>query len=691
MKKLTILLVFIFSSVIFSNGVGVINPQTGVYLRLLSSGVSVNVESQIATITTTQVFKNQQGTNHIIFYAFPLPEGASATGLKWKINGIWKNAVFSPQPQDTTMGGGTVNLILKNFLGSSPLFFNIPDTLKADSLLIVELTYVQLLKYKGGNVFFTYPNDYRSIQTSLLEFQEIKFTLTSPRTIDSIMFVSHVPQILTNTGNNAYIECRISNHDADKNYEIKYSLNLAQLGLYDYSTVIPDTLLPDSLGKGFLLFIAEPSPSPTIEAIPKVFTLIIDRSGSMGGEKMEQAKNAATYIVQNFNEGDKFNLIDFDDVITSFSPTHVANNPDNRQAALNYISGLYARGMTDISGAFTSAIPQFSGSSDSSAKIIIFLTDGQATWGLTSTDAILNQINNMTQQVDTNITIFCFGIGSDVNTQLLTLISAQHNGIAEFLGDDELYSRITDFYNTIRNPVLLNTKITFTPNIITEVYPNPLPNLYKGQQLLVCGRYGNANSVNVLMKGNAFGQSLSYEYQITLSDTNNTNYQFLTKIWAKLKIEYLLVMYYSFPPDSPTALEIKGMITQLSLAYGVISPFTSFSGGGGPSGIEEKSEKDNTGIPDNLVLIGNYPNPFNPSTKIMFRINKVSDPYVLIKIYNSSGELVKALIIGIPNSGTYEAIWDGKDDSGNRVASGNYIYTITYGNHLLAGKMVLLK
>lgn len=106
MKKLTILLVFIFSSVIFSNGVGVINPQTGVYLRLLSSGVSVNVESQIATITTTQVFKNQQGTNHIIFYAFPLPEGASATGLKWKINGIWKNAVFSPQPQDTTMGEG---------------------------------------------------------------------------------------------------------------------------------------------------------------------------------------------------------------------------------------------------------------------------------------------------------------------------------------------------------------------------------------------------------------------------------------------------------------------------------------------------------------------------------------------------------------------------------------------------------
>lgn len=691
MKRLIFFIVLSVSSVILSNGVGVVNPQTGVYLRLLSSRVSVNVESQIATITTTQVFLNNLGSQQTIYFVFPMPEGASATGLKWETEGVWKTAVFSPQPQDTSMGGGTVNNNLKTYMGKTPLFFNIPDTLKADSLLTVELTYVQLLNYKSGSVFFNYPNNYQLIQTTPLGFQELKFTLVSPRTIDSIMCLSHTPKTITNTGNNAYVECSLTEMAANKDYRIKYSLSLAQLGLFDYSTSIPDSLLPDSVGRGFSLFIVEPNPNPSIAAIPKVFTLIIDRSGSMGGTKMEQAKDAARYIVENFNEMDKFNLIDFDDLITAFRPSHVPYNQENKLAALNYISNLYARGMTDISGAFSSAIPQFTGYSDSSAKIIIFLTDGQATWGTTSTPGILSIINNLTQQADTNLNIFCFGIGSDVNTQLLTLISSEHHGIAEFLGNDELYTRITDFYSTIRNPVLLNTEISFVPNIITEVYPNPLPNLYKGQQLLVTGRYQNAAPVNVILKGNAFGQPVSYEYQLNLSDTNNRSYQFLTKIWAKLKIEHLLVLYYSLPPDSPTALELKVVITQLSLAYGVISPFTSFTGGGS-TGIEVKSDDvSNQDKPESLELLGNYPNPFNPSTKITFRINRSTPEYAVIKIYSTSGELVKSIIIGIQESGTYEVLWDGKDDSGKTVASGNYIYTISYGDHILAGKMVLLK
>src|SRR5690606_36204384 len=116
---------------------------------------------------------------------------------------------------------------------------------------------------------------------------------------------------------------------------------------------------------------AEPDPNNT-NIIKKVFTLIIDRSGSMMGTKMEQAKNAANFIVQNLNAGDKFNIIDFDDVITSFSPTHVEFNTTTMNQALAYISTIYARGLTNISGAFDVAVPQFSAANDSTANIIIF-------------------------------------------------------------------------------------------------------------------------------------------------------------------------------------------------------------------------------------------------------------------------------------------------------------------------------
>jgi len=82
---------------------------------------------------------------------------------------------------------------------------------------------------------------------------------------------------------------------------------------------------------------------------------------------------------------------------------------------------------------------------------------------------------------ESHIYLYVFGIGSDVNTQLLTPLSSQNNGLTEYLGNDEIYSRISNFYLKIRNPVLLSPTISFNPANVIQVYPSPLPNLYKGQ------------------------------------------------------------------------------------------------------------------------------------------------------------------------------------------------------------------
>jgi Ca-activated chloride channel family protein len=142
----------------------------------------------------------------------------------------------------------------------------------------------------------------------------------------------------------------------------------------------------------------------------------------------------------------------------------------------------------------------------------------------------------MINKLGDTLTIFNFGIGLDVNHQLLTLLASRHNGLAEFLENDELQERITAFYLKIRNPVLLNTIVEFQPFTVVESFPNPLPNLYKGQQLLVSGRYTEAAPVTVNLSGTAFGQPVSYNYQLSLSDSSIENH--FTKI--SVKIENLL-------------------------------------------------------------------------------------------------------------------------------------------------------
>ncbi len=670
------------------NGVGVVNASTGIYLKLTASDILASVEMQVSITKTTQYFYNNLGADKTVSYAFPLPDGASATELKWKLQGVWHVAPISPNPQDTSLPGGTMNQNLRNYLGAKPLFFSIPEQVRRDSLLVVELTYVQLLKYDFGNVYYDYPNDYRLVQNQTIESQEFEFNLFSQRTIDSIRLVSSNPLIsITNNGNSATIISNQYTAVPSVNYKIKYSLNLNQLGLYSYSTRIPDIQLPDSLG-GFFLFIAEPNPGTTADIIKKVFTLVLDRSGSMSGTKIIQAKNAATYIVNNLNQGDKFNIVDFETNVYAFRNRHVLYTSQARDSALTYIQNIQAGGSTNISGAFSTAVPHFNVANDSTANIIIFLTDGMPTVGITERTALLNHVRTLIQTTETKIFLYSFGIGNDVDQQLLTLMSSQNNGFAEFLLNDEVESRITNFYQRIKNPVLLSPTVTFSSTFINNVYPSPLQNLYIGQQMIVSGRYTESGPLNVVLSGRAFNQPVSYNYSFNRLDTADVRYQFLTKIWAKQKIEYLLAIYYTLNPNSPEAIALKQQIIALSVAYGVISPFTSF---GPPTSVinnEAAGELNETDLnfPGEYKLLGNYPNPFNPSTTIKFIVKSNVQSQAVIRIYNSLGVLVDVIKIDLRGLGRYSVVWNA-----GKYSSGVYFYTLDFGNEILSSKMLLIK
>ena len=689
MRKFFALVFLLPLSYILANGVAIVNAHNPTYLRLDSTSVKVIVVGQISKTITTQYYTNT-GPEAQVKYGFPLSEQASAIQLRWEVDSLWHTASVSGTKQDTTLPGeGTPAAALISYLGNTPLYFLIPQTVKANSSLIVELTYVEFLPYSFGKVNYVYPSDYHLIQSSAIEVQRLNFVLTSQRSIDSINVISsHNAAYLKNSGDSAEVEIALFQTAGTENYAIQYSLNAAELGLFAYSTKLSDSLAVDSLGKGFLTFIAEPDPSSTLTTIPKVFTLIIDRSGSMSGTKIEQAKAAAAYIVQNLNEVDEFNLIDFDDVITSFRPGHVPFTVQTRDSALTYINSLYARNNTSISGAFDTAVPQFASADNNSANIIIFLTDGQPTAGITDMNQLVQHIDNLVTTSEKNIFVFCFGIGSDVNKPLLSQISLQNKGIAEFLENDELYSRITDFYLEIRNPVLLNSHIEFSPPVVTEVYPDSLPNLYKGKQMIVAGRYSNAQPVQITLSGTAFGRAVSYSYNVQLNEASNSDYQFLPKVWAKRKIESLLVHYYSIQSSSTEADSIKNIIIELSKAYGIITTFTSFSSPTtevkGKAGIEKS-------IPSSFELLGNYPNPFNPSTTIRVKINTNIDGTFEIRIYNILGQVVRRLLFKVRGQGIYNVNWDGLDEKGNSLTSGIYFYGVEISNKILVNKMILIK
>ncbi len=677
---------------LFSNGVCIINADDDTYLPLVASEINVTVNNQIATIVSTQVFYNDTGVDTLIKYAFPLTETASALQLRWNNYGVWYTADFSPTPQDTTLpgntGGDPTYSIIKEYLGDYPLYFNLEQHIPAGGYITFEITYVDLLPYAFNVVEFFHWNDYSLFQNEPLDSLKINFELYSDRTIDWLDLKEHNDEIVINNGNEAFLSLELNDYYADENLVIEYQLNSDELGLFSFSTFIADTILHcDEDGEGFMAFIVEPDPSENTEVIDKIFTLIIDKSGSMSGSKIQQARDAASFIVNHLNEGDEFNIVVFDSQISTFKNDHVPYNLNTQMEALSFIQGITDGGSTNISGAFSTAIPQFNNSDPEKAKIIIFFTDGAATAGITSTQGILDHVASLVNNNEVHdLSIFTFGIGEGANQQLLTLLALQNNGLSEFLGAEELLEVITNFYLTIQNPVLLNTEMFFDPDVVVETYPNPLPNLFKGQQLIVVGRYQNPQEVNVNFSGTAFGNNVYYDYPLPLSDATSAELQFLPRLWAKRKMEHLYLEFFSAQSGSPEATALEDSIVNISLCYGVISPFTSFEDNSGGTQVEI----DELHVEDEEVIFVS-PNPFREFTNIHFQVpwNTFGEE-AEVEIWSVDGVLVQRFFTTIIGGEENIISWNGESFNGTRVAQGVYYVVLKVGSKIFRSKVVKL-
>jgi hypothetical protein len=673
----------------FANAVGVVISKYSTFfqpIRLKNSHYQVNIQDQTSAITVTETFYNTSTYSISPRLYFPLPRGASATQLRWFINGQWHTAVISGVPQTPPGGPHTFPDYFVVYISLMPIVFDFNDYLPGFSDMIVELTYVQLAPYTFGNINLILKNDYSLIQTQQLDYQSLDIVLESDRQI--ISFDLNVPgATITNNGYTATASSIVYNTPATANYSLMYSLQQTTLGLQFMST-LKDSI-PDGYGNGFFSCIIETPSGIVTDSIPNKITLVIDHSGSMNYEnKMVQAQNACNYIVDNLGANDRFNIIIFDHTIGSLWNSPLPNTQQNVVAAHTYINNIsaVAPNGTNISDALYRAIQQYYHAPTTYNNIIILITDGQPTVGIVDTYQLVNAVDYQVSQMATNLKLFTFGIGSDVSYQLLTLLAEHNDGTAIFLGNNEIYSTITQFYDMIHQSALTNVNITTDPpGVFTEIYPAPMPNLYNTTQTVISGRYINPQNVQFQVTGMNGNTPQMYQIDAVLADETDSLLQFIPKIWASKKIDHLLVQYYSYPSGSYEAIQLRQQIINISISYGVVCVFSSFTG-------ETPIDEDTAQTPTtDIVLLGNYPNPFNPETRIRFEVKKDIKAPAFVYIYNIKGQLVRTLATRINAKGLYEVLWDGKDDSGNSAASGTYFYKISIKDYVLTGKMTMLK
>lgn len=334
---------------------------------------------------------------------------------------------------------------------------------------------------------------------------------------------------------------------------------------------------PEADGGGYFMLVAGP---PRLEGdAPKVLrevTLVIDKSGSMRGEKMRQAREAAIQVVSGLDMGESFNIIAYSDTIDRFAQAAVVKTAQSEQAAVAFIQGINAVGGTNIHDALLAALR--AEPAPGVLPMVIFLTDGLATVGVTSEVGIREAV----QKANTHQRrIFGFGVGYDVNAPLLTAVSRATRGAPTFvLPQEDVEAKVGRVFKRLTGPVLASPTLRASdPSRVRDLLPGEMPDIFEGDELIVLGRY---TSEGEKLRFTLSGMDGQHERVFEMAfdpKRASVEHAFVPRLWAQRRIAQLIDAVRQAGANGrgeTVSKELIDEIIALSTRWGILTEYTAF-------------------------------------------------------------------------------------------------------------------
>lgn len=559
---------FIFSQTIFADGFIVIprpHPLPNPFpLEVVYHNVDVKIDGQSAVTTIDQSFYNPSNFQLEGYYIFPVPKGALINNFTMVINGKETKAELL----DSDKARKIYEDIVRQMRDPALLEYSEQNIFKLRIFPIeprsekkISISYTQLLESDNNLFEYIYPLNTEKFSAKPLINVSVKIDLKSNEQIKNIYCPTHEVDVVNKSDNHSIISYEAENTKPDTDFKLYFSKNQSLVGL---------SLLTYKSGNkdGYFMLSASPSIQINKNNIEsKDITFILDVSGSMSGEKIEQAKKALLYCVNNLNAGDHFNIIRFSTEAYSLFKSLEKADKHNINQAKSFINDLQAIGGTNIEEAFNLAFKNYKESER--PHFVVFLTDGKPTIGEMNDDNLIKRILNSNK---TNSRIFTFGIGNEINTHLLDKLTDATKAWRSYVSDEEdIEIKVSNFYDKIQSPVLSNLKLDFENVEVYQSYPKDLPDLFKGSNLLVFGRFKGSGNVKVILTGKLNGQRKEFSLNKKLLN-NDDEYNFIPPLWASRRIGHLLDLIRLNGENK----ELIDEVTSLAREHGIITPYTSY-------------------------------------------------------------------------------------------------------------------
>ena len=310
-----------------------------------------------------------------------------------------------------------------------------------------------------------------------------------------------------------------------------------------------------------LLIVAPPRGTDTDRVrLPRETTFVVDTSGSMGGQSIEQARNALLFALDRLMPGDAFNLIEFNSRHRALFRMPVAVDDRSLAMARRWVRGLTAQGGTEMRGAVTSALAQ--PASAGRLGQVIFITDGAVDYE----EELVSQIGELLGERR----LFTVAIGSAPNSWFLRKAAEIGGGTLTQIGTlGEVERRMATLFTRLSNPV--STDLALEIEGATLLQPARLPrDLYAGEPLVTVLRL-SAEPTLVKLKGR---HETPWERKVDIADADAAGAG-LPGLWARGEIEAIDDQLQREAPTSETAATLRAQATRLAIDHRLVSRYTS--------------------------------------------------------------------------------------------------------------------
>ena len=579
----------------------VIIPQTrafameqGTPVQVTQVDVGVAILEQVATTTMDISVRNPGASRQEAELLVPVPTGAVVKGFTFQGSASEPTAKLLIKDEARKTYDAIVAKVrdpaLLEFIGYNLIRSSV-FPVEPNNIQKVRIIYEQLLTADGNRIDYILPRS-ESVGYSVPWTTAVKILSKQP--ISTVYSPSH--KLETARTSEHAMSAHITSEATTEPGPFRLSYMLQQNEVTASLFAYPDP----SVGGGYFLLLAglpaKPSPEGAENPLKREVTVVIDHSGSMNGEKMDQVKLAAIQVLTALQDGEVFNIIIYNEAVELFSKEPVLINEQTLQAARVYLKGIKACGGTNIHDALLEALRQKPagevGANKEFLPIVLFLTDGLPTIGQTSEVAIRNlalQSNPHQRR------IFTFGVGVDVNTPLLEKIAAETRAATTYVFPKESVDlKVDQTFKRLSEPVLAYPTLEMKngadqadPGRVRDVMPNKLPDLFEGDQLVLLGQYTGNQPLHFTLNGNYLGKERSFSFAFNL-DSATTRHAFVPRLWASRKIGVLVDAIRDLGADSgpthrnavspqdPRIKELVDEIVRLSKEFGILTEYTAF-------------------------------------------------------------------------------------------------------------------